>query len=75
MVFDTIEAWVRKADLPLDKRCEDFGRTLGNRLREVVRADVDKGGMARAKYLRGCAKISVYEVHRFWLESSQEDRV
>ena len=30
MIFDSIEAWVRVDDLPLDKRSKAFGEALGN---------------------------------------------
>lgn len=75
MVFDTVETWVRVADLPLDKRTKEFGEALGEWLGKVVRVDVEEDGFARGKYLRVRAKISVFEplVRRFRLRSSQED--
>ena len=77
MVFDSFEGWVRVKDLPLDGRCEEFGRMLGNWLGEVVKVDVDKDGFAKGQFLRVRANISVYEplVRGFNLKESVEDKV
>lgn len=47
MIFDTVETWVRIADLPLDKRTKEFGIALRDWLGEVVRVDVEKDGFAQ----------------------------
>ncbi|KAE8817108.1 hypothetical protein D1007_05313 [Hordeum vulgare] len=61
MVFDSVEAWVRVEDLPLDRRTREFGEALGNWLGEVVKVDVERDGFVKGKYLRVRAKIFVYE--------------
>lgn len=75
MTFDTVEAWVRVADLPLDKRSKAFGEALGNWLGESVRVDVEKDGFARGSDLRFRVKLSVFDplVRGFYLKKSEED--
>ncbi|KAI4984929.1 hypothetical protein ZWY2020_017559 [Hordeum vulgare] len=77
MVFDSVEAWVRVEDLPLDRRTRKFGEALGNWLGEVVKVDVERDGFAKGKYLRVRAKIFVYEpvVRYFNLKESVDDEV
>lgn len=61
MVFSSIDVWVRIKDMPPDKRCDAFGKALGNWLGEVIKVDVDKDGWANGKYLRVRAKVPLFE--------------
>ena len=75
MTFDTVEGWVRVADLPLDKRSKAFGEALENWLGESVRVDVQKDGFAKGANLRFRVKLSVFEplVRGFYLKKSEDD--
>lgn len=76
MIFDSIEAWVRVDDLPLDKRSKAFGEALGNWLGTVVKVDVGEDGLARGTQLRVRARIALHEplVCGFYLKKKPDDK-
>lgn len=75
MVFNTIEALGQVERSYAKKRIKEFGKYLGNWLREFVIVNVGKEDTARGNELGVRAKFFVYEplLRGFYLRSSPED--